>query len=69
MKLKERLAVGYAMVHFPDDMNNDRFEAQNAFLAGFEKCRELTLALDTDAANWFEVPIEEIKNLGEEEVE
>lgn len=61
MKLKEKLAEEYA-----EDSGDSTDES--AWMAGFEKAREMILALDSCGYPFMELSFREVQNLGEEDV-
>lgn len=72
MKLKEKLAKEYGQFGQCCCGNSGcGGQAQaDAHLAGFEKAKELLLEMEPwKERSWFEIPMRDLKNLGEEEVD
>lgn len=78
MKLIMKLSLEYAGINKEDlkqihlghqAMDELDFARAEAFVAGFEKAKEMFMALDNPLDPWFEVLRQDLYELGEEEVE
>lgn len=69
MKLKYKLAQEDAnsRILLTED---EKCIRMGGFVAGFEKARELLLEMEPwKERSWFEIPMSDLKNLGEQEVD
>jgi hypothetical protein len=70
LKLKERLAKEYTQLNHFGALPLHRRNVGKAYIAGFDQAKKLLRALEPfQGRSWFEIPMKELDDLGEEDGE